>query len=68
VAPERITTDPEIMAGQPCIRGLRFPVVTIVRMVAAGMTNDEILDEHPDLEVADIAAAVAYIATSPADL
>jgi uncharacterized protein (DUF433 family) len=46
---ERITTDPDVMAGLPCIRGLRFPVATVVEMVADGMTADEILAEHPDL-------------------
>ena len=49
----RITSDPGKMAGVPCIRGLRFPVATVVAMVADGMTNDEILAEHPDLVDAD---------------
>ncbi len=43
---ERITTDPAVMGGLPCTRGLRFPVATIVAMVADGMTTDEILAEH----------------------
>jgi uncharacterized protein (DUF433 family) len=46
----RITMEADKMDCQPCIRGLRFPVVTMLRMVAAGMTPDEILAEHPDLE------------------
>jgi Protein of unknown function (DUF433) len=46
---ERITTDLAVMGGLPCIRGLRFPVATVVAMVADGMTTDEILAEHPDL-------------------
>lgn len=52
------------MSGQPTIRGLRFPVTTIVRMVARGMTNDQILAEHPDLEDADIRAALEYAAAT----
>ncbi len=58
----RITSDPDKMAGVPCIRGLRFPVATVVAMVADGMTNDEILAEHPDLEAEDIAEALRFAA------
>ncbi len=58
----RITIEPEKMDGQPCIRGLRFPVVTVLRMVAGGMTTDEIIDEHPDLEADDVSAALNYAA------
>lgn len=55
------------MDGQPCIRELRFPVVTVLRMVAGGMTNREILDEHPDLEPEDIPAALNYAAKALAE-
>ena len=58
----RITTDPQVMGGKPCIRGLRVTVGTIVGLVAAGRTNDEILKLYPYLEVADIAEALAYAA------
>ena len=58
----RITSDPEKMAGAPCIRGLRFPVATVVAMVADGMSNDEILGEHPDLEDEDIREALRFAA------
>ena len=58
----RITSDPDKMAGVPCIRGLRVPVATVVAMVADGMTNDEILAEHPDLEAEDIAEALRFAA------
>jgi uncharacterized protein (DUF433 family) len=44
---ERITTDPAVMGGLPCIRGLRFPVATVVAMFADGMGAEEILAEHP---------------------
>jgi uncharacterized protein (DUF433 family) len=50
------------MAGVPCIRGLRFPVATVVAMVADGMTNEEILSEHPDLEAEDISEALRFAA------
>ncbi|MDQ3153747.1 MAG: DUF433 domain-containing protein [Actinomycetota bacterium] len=63
----RITIEPEKMDGQPCIRGLRFPVVTVLRMVAGGMTTDEIIDEHPDLEADDVSAALNYAAEALAE-
>ena len=50
---DRITTDPDKMAGIPCIRDLRFPVASIVAMIADGMTRTQILDEHPDLQSED---------------
>lgn len=59
---ERITVEPDKMGGQPCIRGLRIPVATIVVMVADGMTPEQIVDELPDLEVADVAEALRYAA------
>ena len=58
----RITIDPEKMAGVPCIRDLRMPVATVVAMVAEGMTEDEILEAHPDLEPEDIREALRYAA------
>ena len=61
---DRISADPTVMGGQPTIRGLRFPVKTIVRMVANGMSNEQILTEHPDLELADIRAALEYAAAA----
>lgn len=61
---ERITAEPGKMNGQPCIRDLRFPVKTVVRMVAAGMTTEQILAEHPDLEDADIHQALEFAAAS----
>ncbi len=59
---ERITTDPGVMGGLPCIRGLRFPVATVVAMVADGMTSEEILAEHPDLAREDIHESLLYAA------
>lgn len=57
---ERITTNPDVMGGVPCIRGLRVPVATIVGMVTDGMTVDEILAEYPYTERADVLAAMRY--------
>lgn len=58
----RITINPNQMGGVPCIRGLRMPVATVVRMVAEGMTSEQILVEHPDLEKEDIQEALRYAA------
>ncbi len=58
----RITVNPQQMGGAPCIRGMRMPVVTVLRMVADGMTTEEILANHPELEVEDIREAVAFAA------
>jgi len=58
----RITIDPKRMGGVPCVRDLRFPVATVVAMIADGMTVDEILGEHPDLEAEDIAESLRYAA------
>jgi uncharacterized protein (DUF433 family) len=63
---ERITIEPDKMGGQPCIRGMRMPVATVVAMVQDGMTPEEILDDYPDLEAEDIVEALAYAeATGP---
>ncbi|TMB47498.1 MAG: DUF433 domain-containing protein, partial [Deltaproteobacteria bacterium] len=53
----RITTDPQVMGGRPCIRGLRVTVGTIVGLVGAGRSNEEILKLYPYLEEPDIAEA-----------
>jgi uncharacterized protein (DUF433 family) len=58
----RITTDPDVMGGIPCIRGLRIPVATVVAMVADRMTIDEIVTELPDLTPEDVAEALRYAA------
>jgi uncharacterized protein (DUF433 family) len=58
----RITVDPQQMDGVPCIRRLRIPVATVVGMIADGMTEPEILEAYPDLEVADIREALRYAA------
>jgi len=55
---DRITLDPEVMGGKPCIRGLRLTVGTILGLLAAGRTEDEILEAYPYLEKKDIQAAL----------
>ncbi|MBS1578948.1 MAG: DUF433 domain-containing protein [Bacteroidetes bacterium] len=57
---KRITIVPGLMAGKPTIRGMRFPVGDILEMLADGMTNKEILEQHPILEIEDIQAALLY--------
>jgi uncharacterized protein (DUF433 family) len=59
---ERITVESDKMGGQPCIRGLRIPVASVVAMVADGMTVEEILADLPDLEAEDVAEALRYAA------
>jgi uncharacterized protein (DUF433 family) len=58
----RITTDPHVMGGKPCVRGLRVTVGTIVGLIAAGRSKEEILKLYPYLEEADISEALAYAA------
>ncbi len=59
---DRITIDPEICHGKPCIRGLRYPVEVLLELLSAGMTTDEILADYEDLEREDILAALAFAA------
>jgi uncharacterized protein (DUF433 family) len=58
----RITIERDKMCGAPCIRGLRFPVATIIGMVAEGMSPEEILKYHPDLEKDDIHQTLQFAA------
>ncbi len=57
---DRVTVEPEKMNGQPCIRGLRFTVSHLVRLVAAGWTLEQIQAEFPFIEPADIHQALLY--------
>ena len=58
----RITRDPEVMGGRPCLRGLRVTVGTIVGLVAAGRSTGQILELYPYLEEDDIREALTYAA------
>lgn len=57
-----ITIEPGKRGGRPCIRGMRITVYDILGWLAAGMSNEEILDDYPELTVEDIRAALAYAA------
>lgn len=59
---ERITLDPDKRGGKPCIRGLRITVYEVLEYLAAGMTEDQLLEDFPDLEREDIRACLAFAA------
>jgi uncharacterized protein (DUF433 family) len=58
----RITIDPAICHGKPCVRGLRYPVETLLELLSSGMTFEEILSDYPDLEREDLLAVLAFAA------
>lgn len=59
---ERITVDPEICGGKPCIRGTRFPVSRLLGLLASGETAESILQSYSYLELEDIQEALSYAA------
>jgi len=58
----RITINPKQMGGLPCVRGLRIPVTTVLGQLAAGRTHAQVLEDFPELEEADIYAALEFAA------
>jgi uncharacterized protein (DUF433 family) len=58
----RITVDPRVCNGQPCVRGLRIPVALVLRHLAAGQTTQQIVEEYPELEPADVLECLRYAA------
>ena len=58
----RITIDPAVCHGKPCIRGLRYPVETLLELLSSGMTIDEVLADYEDLDRDDMLAALAFAA------
>lgn len=58
----RITFDPQVMGGKPCIRGMRVTVGTVVGLIGAGKTIEEVLTEYPYLEREDVLQALSYAA------
>ena len=60
----RITIDPAQMGGVPCVRHVRIPVATVLRLLAGGLTEREILSEYPDLEPEDIRDCLRFAASS----
>jgi len=61
---DRITVDPAQLGGVPCIRGSRIAVATVVGLVAQGMSESEIVDEYPELEIEDVRQALVYAAAA----
>ncbi len=57
---QRITMDPQICHGKPCIRGLRYPVELLLELLSAGMSTQDILEDYEDLEEEDILATLAF--------
>lgn len=58
----RVSVDPEVCAGKPCIRGTRIYIAIVLDALAEGLTPEEIVDHYPSLEIDDIRAAQAYAA------
>jgi uncharacterized protein (DUF433 family) len=56
----RITLDPELCGGQPCIRGMRIRVIDILDLLEAGLNTKQIIEELPDLEIKDIQASLQF--------
>jgi uncharacterized protein (DUF433 family) len=56
----RITIDPAVCHGKPCVRSLRYPVETLLELLSSGMTRDEILADYEDLERDDLLAVLAF--------
>ena len=59
---DRITIDPKVFAGKPCIRGMRFPVSEVLNLVAAGMSAADIVNDFPYLEEEDIRQSLKFAA------
>ncbi len=58
----RITIDPAVCHGKPCVRGLRYPVEMLLELLSSGMTHEEILGDYEDLEHEDLLAVMAFAA------
>ena len=56
----RITIDPMVCHGKPCVRGLRYPVEMLLELLSSGMTHNEILADYEDLQSEDLLAVLAY--------
>jgi uncharacterized protein (DUF433 family) len=64
---DRITIDPEVCTGKPCIRGMRFPVARLLGLLASGESRESILEAYPYLEAGDIDAALRLAAALAED-
>jgi len=61
---QRITVDPAQMGGVPCVRHLRIPVATVLRLLAGGLSDREIVAEYSDFETEDIRECLRFVASS----
>ncbi|HVP29985.1 MAG TPA: DUF433 domain-containing protein [Myxococcota bacterium] len=59
---DRISVDPEVRSGKPCIKGTRITVYDVLEYLAGGMTEAEIVEDFPDLKTEDIRACLAFAA------
>ena len=59
---DRITIDPKVFGGKPCIRGMRFPVSKVLDLIAAGVKVEEIIKDYPYLEQEDIQQSLKFAA------
>jgi uncharacterized protein (DUF433 family) len=59
---DRITLDPAVCHGKPCIRGLRYPVEMLLELMSSGMSNEAILSDYEDIQPEDLQAVLAYAA------
>ena len=57
---DRITSDPNICHGKPCIRGMRWPVEVIIDMLSSGMSIEQIIEDHPELKKEDVLASLNF--------
>jgi uncharacterized protein (DUF433 family) len=57
---DRITISPDMCHGKPCVRGLRYPVESLLELLSSGMTTEEILRDYEDLEREDVLAALEF--------
>ncbi|MGO8967269.1 DUF433 domain-containing protein [Mycobacterium sp.] len=57
---ERITVDPAVCHGQPVVRGMRYPVQSLLELLSSGMTIEDVLADYPDLEREDLLAALEF--------
>lgn len=64
---QRVEINPEVMGGKPVIRGTRIPVETVLRKLGAGVSEEQILNDHPRLTIEDIRAAQSFAADYLAD-
>ncbi len=64
---ERVTVDAAQVGGMPCVRGLRIPVATVLRLLAGGLSEQAILSDYPDLELEDIRDCLRYAAAAASE-